>query len=246
MTTPTWQAATTGQLPKANQVNQYLGAHQAQLIYTGVQKAAQNTAGVGNTNTNGLYIAQSFTTAVGQTTIGYVNLTVSTTGGFIGLTPATVSIYTNAAAAPSVLVKSMIATAEHVSASPAIVTYPLPVTGLTASTTYWIVMAAAGDASHFYGWHRSNQVSGASTSVNGTAWSAQAYGMLFQVYDQTIVPPVVASWEDNGAAWMWFSFNGDGTLAEISEYTSGQTATGYSQSFRDVAYSADGSITSIL
>lgn len=245
MTTPTWQAATAGQLPKADQVNQYLGTHQAQLIYTGTQKAAQNTAGVGNTNTNGLYIAQSFATAVGQTTIGYVNLTVSTTGGLTGLAPTTVSIYTNVAGAPGTLVKSMTATGEHVAASPVIVTYPLPVTGLTASTTYWIVMAAAGDASHFYGWHRSNQVSGASTSVNGTAWSAQAYGMLYQVYDQTITPPVVASWEDDGARWVWFSFNVDGTLTEISEYTSGQTATGYSQSFRDFAYSADGSITSI-
>jgi hypothetical protein len=244
MTTPTWQAATTGQLPKADQVNQLLGTHQAQLLYTGTQRSAQNTAGSGNTNSNGLYVAQSFTTAAGQTAIGYVNLTVSTTGGFTGLAPTTVSIYTNSAGAPGVSLGSMTVTGEHVAASPAIVTYPLPVTGLTASTTYWIVVAAAGDASHFYGWHRSNQVSGASTSPNGTAWTAQTYGMLYQVYDQGVIPPLVASWEDNGARWVWFSFNGDSTLAEISEYTAGQTATGYMQSFRTLSYS-NSSITTI-
>lgn len=244
MTTPTWQAATSGQPPLAGQVNQSLVTHEAQLLYTGTQRSAQNTAGSGTTDSNGLYIAQSFTTAVGQTAIGYVNLTMSATGGFTGLAPTTISIYTNSAGAPGTAVASMTVTGEHVSASPAIVTYPLPVTGLTASTTYWIVMAAAGDASHFYGWHRSNQVSGASTSVNGTAWTAQAYGMLYQVYDQGVIPPLVASWEDNGARWVWFSFNGDDTLSMISEYTTGQTTTGYMQSFRSFAYS-NGSITTI-
>lgn len=243
MTTPTWQAATSGQPPKADQVNQLLDTHTTQLIYTGTLKSSQNTAGVGTTNTNGLWIAQSVSTVVGQTTVGYVNLTVSTTGGFTGLAPTTVSIYTDVAGAPGVSLGSMTVTGEHVAASPAIVTYPLPVTG-SLGITYWIVMQAAGDASHFYGWHRSNQVSGASTSPDGITWTPQAYGMLYQVYDQTIVPPVVASWEDNGARWVWFSFNGDNTLAEISEYTAGQTATGYMQSFRALSYS-NGSITTI-
>jgi hypothetical protein len=70
MPTPTWQAATTGQLPKAAQVNQSLGTHKIQLLYPALRKANQSTAGSGTTQTNGLYIAQSFTTAVGQTQTG--------------------------------------------------------------------------------------------------------------------------------------------------------------------------------
>lgn len=243
MTTPTWLAATSNQPPLTAHVNQFLDTHQAQVLYTGSQRSAQNTAGSGTTNTNGLWIAQSVNTAVGQTTVGYVNLTVTATGGFSGLNPTTVSIYTNVSGAPGVPLGSMTVTGEHVSASPAIVTYPLPVTG-SLGITYWIVMAAAGDASHFYGWHRSNQASGASTSPDGVTWTPQAYGMLYQVYDQAVIPPVVASWEDGGDRWVWFAFNGDNTLSMISEYTGGQAPTSYSQSFRSFAYS-NGSITTI-
>ena len=41
----------------------------------------------------------------------------------------------------------------------------------TPSTTYWVVMKAAGDVSDYYTWLKSTLTSGASTSTNGTTWT---------------------------------------------------------------------------
>jgi hypothetical protein len=200
-------------------------------------------------NTNGLYLAQSFTTAVGQTTIGYVQLDMSTTGGLVSiLPPTTLSLYANSGVAPSgsALVTTTVAAeyvATHVGTT---ITIPLPITGLTASTTYWLVLTPAGDASHFFNWNKSNQVSGASTSVNGTAWTAQAYGLLYQVWDQTISSQqVISIWEDSGARWTWFDYSGS-TPTVIAEFTAGQTvtATSYTQSYRSLTFSGS-AVTSI-
>lgn len=248
-TTPTWQGATSGQLPKAAQVNQFLGSHQTQLLYSSLRKAAQDVAGSGSVNTNGLYLAQSFTTAVGQTTIGYVQLDMTTTGGLASvLPPTTLSLYANSAGAPTgaALITTALA-AEYVASSiSTTITIPLPITGLTASTTYWLVLTPAGDASHFFNWNKSNQVSGASTSANGTVWAAQAFGLLYQVWDQTIsAPQVISIWEDSGARWTWFGYSGN-TPITIAEYTAGQTvtATSYTQSYRNLTFSGS-AITSI-
>lgn len=239
MPTPNWQAATSGQLPKANQINQFLGTHVTQVIYTGVQKAAQTTAGTGSTNTNGTYLAQSFSTAVGQTAIGYVALNITAnTSNSTNLGPTTVSIYTNNAGAPGTSLLSTTVTAEYVNLGPVFIVVPVPLTGLTASTTYWIVIAAAGNASFNYMWNKSNQVSGASTSPNGATWTAQAYGFQYEVFDQSLVNPVVATWEDSGARYVWLGKNTNGTLSNIGEYTSGQTTNGYCQTYRTLSYSS--------
>lgn len=241
-TTPTFQAATSGQLPKANQVNQFLGPHQAQLLYPSLRKANQSTAGTGSTQSNGTYIAQSFTTAVGQTTIGYVVLAINTTGGFTGLLPpTTLTLHTNNAGAPSttILATTNIAS-EYVASAPTNVTFPLPVTGLTASTTYWLVIAASGDSTHHYNWSKSNQVSGTSTSPDGVTWTAQAYGSLYEVWDQSLQQNsnVILIWEDGGARWTWLDYDGSYHPTTIAEFTAGQTATSYMQSFRTISYNS--------
>jgi hypothetical protein len=247
MPTPTWLAATSGQAPKVAQVNQNLGTHKAQLLYTSLRKANQSTAGAGNTQTNGLYIAQSFTTAVGQTQTGYIVLTISTTGGLTGLLPpTTVTLRTNNAGAPSsTILGTTTLASEYVATGPATSVIPMPVTGLTASTTYWIVLSATGDSTHHFNWSKSNQVSGTSTSPDGITWTPQAYGSLYEVWDQTIsgIQPIIL-WEDSGARWVWLNYNADDTVATIAEYTAGQTTTGYMQSFRNLTYSG-GSITAV-
>jgi hypothetical protein len=247
MSTPTWLAATSGQAPKVAQVNQNLGTHKAQLLYTSLRKANQSTAGAGNTQTNGLYIAQSFTTAVGQTQTGYIVLTISTTGGLTGLLPpTTVTLRTNNAGAPSsTILGTTTLASEYVATGPATSVIPMPVTGLTASTTYWIVLSATGDSTHHFNWSKSNQVSGTSTSPDGITWTPQAYGSLYEVWDQTIsgIQPIIL-WEDSGARWVWLNYNADDTVATIAEYTAGQTTTGYMQSFRNLTYSG-GSITAV-
>jgi len=243
-TTPTWLGATSGSPPFAGQISQFLGTHSAQYLYTGVQTAAQTTAGSTSSNTNGLYLAQSFTTAAGQSAVGYVVVPVSTTtasGSLLATT--TLSLYATSGGAPSGSpLVSTVVTAEYANlatggTATVKVPIPLPVTGLTASTTYWLVLAAAGSASHSYTWYRSNQTSGASTSATGASWSAQTYGFEYAVYDQTASGVLAATWEDSGARWTALTYNALSQIASLAEYTVGQTASGYTQGYRALTYS---------
>lgn len=248
---PVWQAATSGQQATAGQVNQFLGTHASQSLYAAVQTAAQTTAGAAATTTNGLYLAQSIATAVGQTAIGYVivPVTTATTSG-ASLGTSTLSLYANSGGAPtgaalgSVTVAAEYANRASGGTNTVKLIYPLPVTGLTASTTYWLVLASAGNVSNSYSWFRSNQVTGASTSATGSSWTAQSYGFEYQVFDQTASGLVTATWEDSGARWTASTYTALKELGTYAEYTAGQTASGYLQSYRALAYS-NGLLTSV-
>lgn len=235
MAAPSWLGATTGYNAYAGQVNQFLATHAVTYLYTAAEQASQGTAGSGGVNSDGLYIAQSFATTSAQTTTGYVVVTAKVTGS---PAPLSVSVQATSAGAPSgtALVSTSLPK-EFLTGSAAAVAVMLPVTGLSASTTYWIVASAAGDASDYFTWSKSNQTSGASTSTNGTAWSAQTYGLLYQVYDQTPAPPLAGTWEDSGARWTSLGYNGSGQLTSIGEYTAGQSAAGYTASNRALSYS---------
>jgi hypothetical protein len=238
---PAWSAATAGFSGLAGQVNQFLTTHAATCVYTGNQTAAQATAGAGGVNSNGLWIAQSFATAAGQTTTGYVVVTADFTG-----TPGpwTVSIQASSAGAPSgTPLVSAVVPKEFLSGSPAAQPVMLPVTGLTASATYWIVAQAAGDVSNYFTWSKSNQVSGASTSPAGSVWTAQAYGLLYKVFDGNPVQPLAGTWEDSGARWTVLSYTA-GQLTMIEEYTAGQAANGYTASARTLSYNG-GTLTGV-
>lgn len=241
MPTPTWLAATTGQATNAGQINQFLGTHASSLIYAGAVQAQQTTAGAGSTASNSLYIAQSFTTGASQTTIGRVVLTLAKTGA---PPPITVSIQATVSGHPSgVALVSTLFPHDFVSGATAF-SIPLPVTGLTAATQYWVVLNADGDVSNFFSWSKSNQVTGASTSPTAVTWTPQAYGLLYQVCDNTVVNPLVHTRDDSGARWTIQSYNGLGQAVALGEYTAGQTASGYLLSFRTLAYTA-GQIASI-
>ena len=242
--TPAWQAATSGQAPKAAHINQFLGVHTFQNLYSGVLKESQTTAGSSSTASNGLYIAQQFTTAVGQTTVGYVSipLTTTTTSG-VNLATTTISLYTDNAGAPgTTILGSTVLTAEYANfasggTATVNVLYPLPISGLTASTAYWLVTAPAGTSGNKYTWYQSNQVSGASTSPDGTTWTAQAYGLLYKVYDQTASGLLTATWEDSGDRWTVNTYTALDQISTYAEYTAGQTASGYAMSTRTMTYS---------
>lgn len=249
MSTPNWQAATSAQPPLAAHINQLLGTHLIVPLYTGVQTAAVTTNGATTTNSNSLYMAQSFTTAVGQTTVGYVSIplsTTTTTGSSLGT--ISVGLYANSAGAPtgSALVSTTV-TAEYSNfltsgTTTVYIFVPLPVTGLSASTTYWIVTGAVGTVTNFYAWRRSASASGASTSPDGVTWTAQAYGLQYQVFDRTASGSKLFTWEDSGVRWTYTSYNSNSSMNTYSEYTVGQTATGYLQSNRSFTYS-NGSVT---
>lgn len=236
MPAPSWQAATAGFSALAGQANQFLTTHAVTYVYTGAQTAAQSTAGAGGVASNSTWIAQSFSTAGGQTTTGYVIVTAKVTAS---PAPWTVSIQANSAGAPSgTALVSAALPKEFLTSSAAAQAVMLPVTGLTASTTYWVVAQAVGDVSNFFTWSKSNQVTGASTSANGTVWTPQAFGLLYKVFDGTPVMPLAGTWEDSAARWTALAYNGSGQLTGIEEYTAGQAANGYAASARALSYTS--------
>lgn len=245
MPAPPWLAATlsTPASPtRAGQVNQFLATHAVNYIYAATRQAAQTVAGTGVVSSNGLYVAQSFATAAGQTTVGRLALTFAVTGAPL---PLAVSLYANSLGAPSGSpIVTTLVPKEFLSGTASVVTIPLPASGLAAAATYWIVAQANGDASNYYTWSQSNQTSGASTSPTGATWTAQTYGLLHQVFDQSGVGPLTATWEDGGARWTAYAFDTIGRPNIIAEYTAGQTPAGYLTSLRNLTYTT-GQLTGI-
>lgn len=231
---PTWFAATPGQLPLAGQVNQFLVSHAAAFVQAGTRQAAQTTAGSGTVSSVSQWIAQSFTTSAAQTATGYVVVTASAAGTPV---PWVVSIEASSSGTPSgAPLASTPVPYQFVPATAGAVTVILPVSGLSPSTTYWLVAAAAGDTGDFFAWSKSNASSGAATSVDGSSWSPQSYGMLYQVYDNSLTPPLTGIWEDSGARWTSYGYT-SGRVSSVSEFTLGQTAAGYVASVRTLSYS---------
>lgn len=242
VTTNTWLGATSGQTPLASQPNAPLGIHAMQPLYAATQRVAQTTNGAATTSTNNLWLAQSFTTAGGQTTIGYViaPITTTTTSGS-SLSTTTLSLYANSAGAPtgSALVSTTL-TAEYANQASGgtntnRVIYPLPITGLTAATQYWLVLHSTASTGS-YTWFRSNQVSGASTSPTGVTWTAQGYGFVYQVFDQSASGLLTAVWEDSGARWQAYTYNSAQNISTIAQYTVAQNGS-YVQGFRTASWS---------
>lgn len=238
MAVPSWQAATAGFSALAGHVNQFLCSHAVTYVYTGAQTAAQTTAAGGfpGTPSRNAWLAQSFTTGASQTAVGYVRLNVLVTGS---PAPWTISLQASSGGAPSgtALVSAGLPK-EFLTGSYAFQTVALPASGLTPAATYWIVAQANGTVTDDYVWGQSNQVSGASTSANGTTWTAQAYGLMFRVFDQSAVLPLAATYEDSGARWTALAYNGSGQLTGIEEYTAGQAANGYTASSRALSYTS--------
>lgn len=240
MATPNWQGASTGIRPQAAQINQFLGSHTVTIVYAGTSFASQTTAGAGGTNSNGLYLAQSFNTG-GSSGMSRVVLTLAVTGT---PNPATVSIQSDNAGVPSgTVLGSTVLPPTFVAGSATAISIPV-FAAVAAATQYWIVINAVGDVSNFYAWSRSNQVSGASTSPNGSTWTAQGYGFLYNCFVWAYVGAPVHSYEDGGLRWATFATNASGALSNLSEYTTAQAANDYVTSIRAFTYT-NGNLTSI-
>lgn len=246
--TPTWQTATSGQKANAGHVNQFLGTHQASYLYQGALQAFQTTGTAVYSDSLTQWLSQTITTGIAQTTIGYVQLQLSAVGGSPTLpliSPLTVSLYADLSGLPTgAAIVSATLNDSYVYSSGFWVTAPLTVTGLTPSTKYHVVTNLVGTTGHYYVWQRSNQTSGAATSATGSGWSAQTYGLMYQVYDQSTSGQLQLIYEDNGSRWTQFTYNTNGTIAQVTEYTAGQTVTGYLQSQRNLTYS-NGLVTGV-
>jgi hypothetical protein len=244
MATAPWLAASAGYKPQPGQLNQLLGAHNSLWIYSGntLQVSEQTGSGL-YVSTASQYIAQSFITGPSQTTVGLVNLQISAVGGSpvtASISPLVVSLYASALGAPtgSALASTPV-TEQLVYSGPYWLPVPLAASGLTPSTPYQLVVSPAGTTAGYYAWQQSNQSSGASTSTSGTSWSGAAYGLMYEVYDQTGTawPPqyLIA---DGGARTTAFTYNSASQLATITEQVMSQSgAVQYSQ--RTLTYSGN-------
>lgn len=242
MTTPTWQAATATYSALAGHVNQYLTTHATTYMWTGTLQESNTTDAGTHVSGNGTWLAQKITLSASQTTTGWAVLPIysyTSSGSVLG--PATLSLQADSSGAPSgtsltsvtVYTEYAYAVSGGVAAQ---VPYPLPASGLTAGGAYWLVLSPAGNGTAHYAWEQSTATSGASTSTDGTTWTAQSYGLGYTVYDQSAVAPLLGTWEDSGARWTAMSYT-SGQLTGIYEYTAGQSATGYATSSRTLSYS---------
>lgn len=230
MASPTWLGATSGQLPASGQINQFLVTHPATIVYTGVSLGSA-AVGSGTVATNGLYVAMEFNPGTNQTPGRFV-LTMSVTG-----TPAplTLTIQTNTAGAPSgTVLATTVVPYDYLTGSATATSIPLPCS-FTGGLSYWLVANAVGDGSDFYSFTKSTAGSGASTSTNGTSWTAQAYGLAYNRFDQSAVPPLVHTWEDSGLRWTSFQSSAD-LPTGFQEYTVAQGANQYVYSGRTIGY----------
>lgn len=221
MAVPAWLAASPGQRALPGQINQFLGTHGSTWVYAGAQRAAQTTGSAAYSSTASTYLAQQFTTAVGQTTVGQVWLQLSAVGGSpvtATISPLTVGLYASSAGSPTGTAITSTALAEQqVYSAPFWLPVPLAATGLTASTVYQLVVSAAGSGSAYYAWQHSNQTSGASTSPTGSAWSSQPFGLMFQVFDQTPGGLIQFFYDDAGARTVQLGYNAQGLPTTLTE-----------------------------
>jgi hypothetical protein len=148
--------------------------------------------------------------------------------------PLSLSIQATVSSAPSGT--ALVTTLVPKEYTTGIVSIPLPYSGLAAGTEYWIV-AAIGTSGAYFSWAESNQTSGASTSTNGTSWTAQTYGLYYAYYDQTPLLPLHHTWEDSGARWTAQADNSSNQPTALQEYTIAQGVGGYVYSSRSFSYS---------
>jgi hypothetical protein len=235
MAVPAWQAPTAGEVALAGHVNQLLAAHAVSYVWTGAVQAQQATPGSGAVRSDGLWLAQSFTAGASQAAAGYVVVTIGSAGS---PDPWAVSLQADSAGQPSgtALVTTLVPV-EFAQASSVAVAVMLPVTGIVPSAAYWVVAQAQGDVADYFTWSKSNQVSGASTSPDGVTWTPQSYGLLYQEYDTSAVPPLAGTWEDSGARWTALDYSGS-EVVNLYEFTQGQTAAGYTASLRSLQYAS--------
>lgn len=230
---PTYKVAVVGQPGNAGMVNQFLGAHDAALIYSSsVLQSSQTTGSAVYTTTAGQYVSQSFTTTSSQTQVGQIWLQVSVVNGSAisdNVGPLMVSIYADFAGRPTGSPLATTSLSETIIyASSFWVVFPIAASGLSPGTTYHIVTSPIGDSTHYYVWQRSNQTSGASTTSDFLTWTDQAYGLMYQVYDQTANSDGLLNYIilDGGSRWVKYTYNTDRLISTVTEYVIDQTGTG--------------------
>lgn len=247
MATPSWLAASAGSRGDAGGIIQFLGGHNAQWVYAGALQSQQATGAATYESLASLYYSQLITTGAAQTVIGRVALQLSAVGGSptsATIGPLTLGLYAAAAGLPT---GSALATAlvsePYVYAQPFWCSLPLYATGLSPSSTYCLVAYGPSSGAGYYAWQCSNQASGAATAPDGATWSAQPYGLMYQVYDTTASGQIQSIVADGGSRITNLAWSGT-TLAGVTEYTQAQNGTTL-VSARALTYAANGLLTGV-
>lgn len=248
MATPTYLAASTGSRGDAGLITQFLGGHNAQWLYSGAVLQSQQATGTAvYESLAATSYSQLITTGSSQTTIGSVALQISAVGGSpttATISPLTVGLYAAAGGMPT---GSVIASAQvvepYVYTQPFWCQIPLLATGLSPSSTYCLVVSGLSTGSAYYAWQCSNQASGAATSPDGVAWSAQPYGLMYQVYDTSVSGQIQSIVADSGSRIVTFTWSGS-TLTGIAEFTLSQSGAALASN-RTLTYASNGLLTGV-
>jgi hypothetical protein len=205
-TTPLWQTTVAGTTALAASVDQLLSAHPAQLIYQGTSYDSDTTSGSGATDsTYNLSLANKFTTAasgVGSTALTRLDIYMVSVGTGATLT---LSIQTDSTGKPSGTNVSGLTMTIPSGFPPPIgmwISVPMPLTGLTPSTPYWIVIGSTSSATNYAELAHSGTAGGRAATNNGGGWVNQTYSYNFAAYDGINLGDALRhTWEDSGALW---------------------------------------------
>jgi hypothetical protein len=242
MTAPTWLGASAGYTALSGQVNQNLLTHNSVWSYSGSLVTTSAVTGTAvYTSTDALYLAQTFTTGASQTGIGQVWLQLSAVGGSpitATITPLVVSLYLAQFGLPT---GSPIASAtvveQDVYTGPFWLSVPL-VASVSPTTSYYLVVSPAGTATAYYVWQQSNRPSGALTAPDGTTWTSQSFGYMYQIFDNSgTTGPLTSMVDDDGARYLQLTYT-SGQLTGTTEYVQTQNGVGLTQT-RTFTYSGN-------
>lgn len=231
---PTMLAQSPGWPTNAGAVGQFLGAHNAFLMYSGaVVQTSQATGSGVYQPTASQWLSQTITTGSSQTVLGSIGLQLSAVGGSPTLAlipPVTVGLYADLGGVPT---GSALATAtvscQYVYSSPFWLQVPFGA-AVTASTTYNVVVSPVGSSSHYYVWQQSNQSQGAATAPDGVTWTTQAYGLMYEVFDATSTGQLLAISEDGGQLVTQFTYTSLGQIATVTQYAATQSSSSITSS----------------
>lgn len=201
-----------------NWLNAIISAQPSVLLFDGTQADARTGTGVTDNDLSlNTYIVRF--TSVGQTTIGRVELELTKAGAGADLTlEIRDNTFNPDGTNDGVLLKSITFPAKIFPTSPAYISLPVDLSGLTAGAYYWLRVNKAGDSVNKLLW-RGEAVQDASYPVyyrSGTSgtWTA-GNALHFKVFANTPGTYVLKHgiWGSNGKTLI--EYNADGTIAYI-------------------------------
>ena len=234
----------------AGDVNQFLGTHASLILRDGASKVTYTATATGNQYTyasgGAQWLAQPFSTAVGQTTISHVDLVLAGGAGTWADTVLQLRTDDGSGNPSSTILWSCPIPADFFSSGAGVwVSIPCNVTGLVGSTMYHLVLTGTTDATNYDDWQTAatSVNAGLKSATGAGSWSSVSATFLFQVFDgnqQGNLRHVIEDCPVGGppARWTGVDYNAAGQPVTIRE------VCGSLRSVRTLTYIA-GQLTSV-